>query len=79
MIRREPLAEHTLRKFRVEADLVARNNFEGRATLAGHGIAWDDANAAWERLRGNNTQLDDRIGGHWRRKYREACAELRES
>lgn len=75
-MRREPLSEHTLRRFRDEADRYARNNFEGRESLSGRGIAWDDANAAWERMRGHSAELDDRIGGHWRRQYRATCAEL---
>jgi len=75
-MRRDPLSEHTLRRFRDEADRAAQSNHEGRAILAGHGIAWDDAGAAWARLHPHGGQLDDRIPVHWRDRYRATCATL---
>jgi len=75
-VRREPLSEHTLRRFRDEAERAARNNFDGREILAGHGIAWDDARSAWSRLHPHCDQLDERIAGHWRERYRATCATL---
>ncbi|BBY99874.1 hypothetical protein [Mycolicibacterium fallax] len=75
-MRRDPLSDHVLRRFREEADRAAHSNFDARDLLASHGVAWDDANTAWNRLRPHSGELDDRIGKHWREQYRSTCAEL---